>query len=271
MGRLARTLGITNTMFVLEIVTPGTWLQNEDSDAGYQLDSLLRNLKSQFFEANTALNLFRVERGRPTQGTPDLDVVYERRRQIEQDLGADRWPMPSIEERDEIRFQAEVISKREYWSTGKLPCALEFPAIFIYARAFLYALDAFDKFVGAICAESGAPPSIHSLKDRIGTEFPDLRGVRNSAHHLEDRARGLGTGGKPLDLKPVNNGLVSGANVKVLAMNCLIGNKYGATMADGHYGEIEVTVESLQKLQRILQDVLNGFHWSGSKQHEPSL
>ena len=90
-------------------------------------------------------------------------------------------------------------------------------------------------------------------------------------HHLEDRARGLGTGGKLLDLKPVNNALASGNNVKLLAMNCLIGNKYGATMADGHYGEIDVSPESLQRLQKILQATLEAFRWSGSKQHEPRL
>ena len=266
------TLGVTNTMFVFEIVTPGTWLQLADNEAAHRVENLLRNLKSQFFEANTALNLFHTERSRSNSPfRPDHDAVYERRREIERELGADRWPMPSFEERGEISFQAEVMAKREYWATGKLPRALESSVIFLYARAFLYALDAFDKFVGALCAEPGIPTAILSLKDKIGTEFPDLRGVRNSAHHLEDRARGLGTGGKPIDLKPVNNVLASGDNVRLLAMNCLLGNKYGATMADGHYGEIDVSPESLQKLQTILQAILEAFNWSGSKQHEPSL
>lgn len=269
---MCNTLGVTITMFVFEIVTPGTWLQLAESEASHRVDSLLRNLKSQFFEANTALNLFHAERARSSSQTrPDHDAVYERRRQIERELGADGWPMPSFEERGEITFQAEVMAKREYWATGKLPRSLEFPVIFIYARAFLYSLDAFDKFVGALCTEPDIPTIIRSIKDQIGGEFPDLRGVRNSAHHLEDRARGIGTGGKTIDLKPVNNALVSGENVKLLAMNCLLGNKYGATMADGHYGEIDVSPESLQKLQIILQAILESFEWSGPKQHEPNL
>lgn len=259
-------------MFVFEIFTPGTWLQLAEREATYRVDDLLRNLKSQFFEANSALNLFHAERIRSTpQPRPDHGAVYERRRQIEHELGADRWPMPSFEERNEISFQAEVTAKRAYWATGKMPRALESPIIFIYARAFLYALDNFDKFVGVLCTEPDIPKVISGLKDNIGVEFPDLRGVRNSAHHLEDRVRGLSTGGKVIDLKPMNNSLVSGQNIKVLAMNCLQGNKYGATMADGHYGEIEVSPESMQKLQKILQAILEAFEWSGSKQHEPSL
>ena len=45
-------------MFVFEIVTPGTWLDHENSDWSWKIQNQLRSLESQFFEANAALNLF---------------------------------------------------------------------------------------------------------------------------------------------------------------------------------------------------------------------
>jgi hypothetical protein len=41
-------------------------------------------------------------------------------------------------------------------------------------------------------------------------------------------------------------------------------------MADGHYGEVDVSPESMNHLQTILKEVLNSFKWKGSPQHKPS-
>ncbi|EDM47660.1 hypothetical protein MDG893_19834 [Marinobacter algicola DG893] len=45
-------------MYVFEIITPGTWLASEDRDWSWKIGNLLQSLKSQYFEANLALNLF---------------------------------------------------------------------------------------------------------------------------------------------------------------------------------------------------------------------
>lgn len=45
-------------MFAFEIVTPGTWLDYGDWSWSRKIQNQLDSLKSQFFEANTALNLF---------------------------------------------------------------------------------------------------------------------------------------------------------------------------------------------------------------------
>jgi len=42
----------------------------------------------------------------------------------------------------------------------------------------------------------------------------------------------------------------------VLALNNLNGSRYGSTMNDGHYGEVDVSPESMEKLRCILGDVL---------------
>ena len=80
------------------------------------------------------------------------------------------------------------------------------------------------------------------LSEEFSLLFPDVRGVRNTAQHLEDRSRGLGAGRspRPLVLQPVENFLVN-APGGALVLDALIGNRFGCTMADGHYGEVEIS------------------------------
>lgn len=169
----------------------------------------------------------------------------------------------------ETHSEAEVIHNREKWSQGRVPRELHHNVVFIYTRAFLYAMDAFDKFLTVLSKTAGVPPEIAHLSNKMNKHFPDLRGVRNSAQHQEDRARGLGVRGAKIDLKPINNTLVK-APGGALMLNCLNGSKYGSTMADGHYGEVDVSSESMERLQSVLIEVLNCFKWSGPKRHLPS-
>ena len=42
-------------------------------------------------------------------------------------------------------------------------------------------------------------------------------------------------------------------------------------MSDGHYGEVEVSPQSLQTLWGLLHKALNSFQWKGPVQHGPSV
>lgn len=258
-------------MWVFEVIVPGTWLDYEDRNWSWQVEGLLRHLQSQFFEANTALNLFlEVQGTRPRIADREQrQRDYQRQYEIQQDVERERGGMGAFDEWDEVRLEAEIRFKREQWSSGRVPRELEHIVPFLHARAFLYALDAFDKFMGVIAEVDGVPTTVPSLHEEMGLAFPHLRGVRNSAQHLEDRARGLGVGGKPLDLKPVENSMVNASAGGVLMLNCLNGSNYGSTMTDGHYGEVAVSPDSMVKLQKILQSLLSSFKWKGPRQHVP--
>jgi hypothetical protein len=261
-------------VYIFEVTTPGTWLDYPDRDWAWKIDGLLRNLQAQFYEANTALNLFEHARAQQSsrftreQWQADSDRRSQIRAQVEAELGFDFSPQSW----DRISFEAEVRFKREKWGSGHTPRELERNVVSIFARAFVYALDGFDKFLAVLAVEAGAPPKLGELSTRIEVLFPDLRGVRNTTQHLEDRSRGLGAGKnpKPMTLQPVENRLISAPGGGVLVINALNGNSFGCTMSDGHYGEVEISPQALQLLSALLHEVLQCFQWKGPVQHAPS-
>lgn len=87
---------------------------------------------------------------------------------------------------------------------------------------------------------------------------------------MEDRSRGLGRNQKqPLKLKPIKNNMIYSEG-GALVLNSLNGNNYGNTMADGHYGEVEVSIESLIFIRDCIQEIINSLKWKGPKGHYPS-
>lgn len=261
-------------MYVFEIITPGTRLDHDDRDWAWQVEGQLRSLQSQFFEANAALNLFASAQSiRPSFANREMrERDSQRRSEIQRAVEQERGNCMSHENWEEVHFESEVRFKREKWANGGIPREFEHNLPFLYARAFLYALDAFDKFLGVLAKDPKVPPEVASLHARIAEDFPNLRGVRNTAQHLEDRARGLGAGKNPqlLDLQPITNNFINAPGGGVLVLNSLNGSKYGSTMSDGHYGEIDVSPESMQRLQAVLQELQMLFRWRGPKQHAPS-
>jgi hypothetical protein len=258
-------------MLVFEVICPGTRLDYEDKDWAWNVQNLLGSLESQFFQANLALNFFlNVVSTRSSFADAEIwKQASERRAEIQRALEQERG-CATRQIWDEVYFEADVCFKREKWSNGRPPREFEHQLPFIYARAFLYALDAFEKFLRVLAKEPKIPEQVAQFHKQMLEEFPDLREVRNSIQHLEDRSRGLGNGRKPLDLKPVVNSFINAPAGGVLALSNLNGSRYGSTMADGHYGEVDVSQDSLAQLQKILEGVLHSFNWCGPKRHAPS-
>jgi hypothetical protein len=265
-------MSLQTNMVVFEIVTPGTWLDYADEEWSRNIKKQLDSLKSQFFEANTVLNLFlnaqSIHLSIPDENKWRRDS--QRRSEIQRFIELEHGSTNSHDNWEEIRFETEVRFKREKWSNGEVPREFEHNLSFIYARAFLYALDAFEKFLGVLVKEANVPQKVEELYTQIAQEFPDLRGVRNTAQHLEDRARGLDAAKKPINLKPIINNLINAPDGGILALNNLNGSKYGSTMSNGQYGEVDVSIESMRRLKVILEGVLHSFKWRGSKQHAPN-
>jgi len=260
-------------MCIYEILQPGTWLEPDDQGDQWELGKIISNLVDQFYDANLALNLFidSYKRGHNPPSEEQFQTDSNRRSEIRRQVELKYNNPHDHAVWDEINLQTEVTFKREQWQSGKLPRKFEHNQSFIYARAFLYALDSFDKFLDVLKKQSNVPSELEEIHIKFGKEFPDLRGVRNSAQHMEDRSRGLGAGRnpKPLELKPIDNRFIKSEGGAIV-LNGLNGTKYGNTMADGHYGEVDVSPQSMEALCVILQDILEAFKWTGSKKHFPN-
>ena len=260
-------------MYIFEIIKPGTWLEHHDRESSWEIEGILRSIEGQFYEANLALNMFlhSIQRDRPSHSSEEWEADAKRRSEIRQSIEA-KYDSHDHSKWDEMNLEVEILFKREKWQAGKMPREFEHNQSFMHARSFLYALDSFDKFIKVLKNQPNVPKILSDLHNEIGQAFPNLRGVRNTSQHMEDRSRGLGAGRnpKPLELKPIDNQLVRSEN-GALMLNCLNGTKYGNTMADGHYGEVDVSPESMEALHSIFQKVLDAFTWKGPKSHLPNI
>jgi len=257
-----------NTSQIYEIMKPGTWIAGEDRDAANAISRHLHLLESMFYEANLCLVLFERARMRDNERSTDEEWEAEssRRAAVQERLVAQQG-MDVLASPD-ASLLVDMIAKRSLWAEGSLPRTLLHMEVFIYARAFLGALDMFDKLLTTLVGMEGVPDTVAELSGRMGIEFPTLRGIRNSVQHLEDRARGLDQRGKSIQLQPVATGGIHAPGGALILGN-LNGITYGATLADGSFGEIDVSAESMSKLQTLFQNLLSVFSWFGPRSHLP--
>ena len=264
-------------MYIFELTYPGTWLEHQDQEIAWAIQGMLGSLEDQLTEAAVALNLFEQACARPPR--PPLDEEAwrkdgERRRELEEGYlqkarsGELKWP--TWQEREEARQVADVALKREKWETGTWPREYEHKLSFIYAKAFLHSVDAISKLLDVLSKEPSITADVAKYHQRFKDSFPNLKGVRNSEQHREDRGRGLDRKGNPLNLKPIDNSMISAPGGGILALGNLNGNRYGNTMEDGSYGEVEVSPASLRQAQVCIQGIIDEFAWNGPKRHYPS-
>lgn len=259
-------------MLVFELEYPGTWLDFAPEEKGREIRNLLSNIESHFTEASLALNWFlsSISRPRPFPSQADWENESNRKREITESLVGPMTGMRDFTQYDEARHQADILFKREQWSKGTLPRNFQHSEAFVFAKAFLYSIDGIDRTLDVIAAIAGVPDMVKKCQVRFDAAFPHLRDVRNTAHHLEDRTRSLDKRRKPIQLQSITNSFINAPGGGVLVLNALNGTKFGSTMADGHYGEVDVHPSSMQAIQGVVQELLKAFSWHGPKSHYPS-
>lgn len=171
----------------------------------------------------------------------------------------------------EKRIAGDRLLTKWRWERGELPQSVEHRRPLMYARAFLFALDNIVKGLRALAQSSVPSVASQALAD-LTAALPDLTHVRNTAHHHEDRARGLGRSGTPLDLKPIDAGGIK-ADGGAIVLDNLSGSRYGCTVADGRFAEVDVTADSLTAARDAIQRVLDSIEWTdgGDPHRSPSV
>lgn len=120
----------------------------------------------------------------------------------------------------------------------------------LYARCFVYALDAVGQLIRVLLRYDQLPLSARTHCERYLSEFGALRDLRNSLQHIEDRLRGLGPHRAPLP-KPL------------VVLGAFRNNHFGGTTADGTYVEVEMSSSPLLHARAIVEDLLWSFAWLG--------
>jgi hypothetical protein len=264
-------------MFPFELTYPGDWLDCPGVPDGdvHEAGIVFHVLESHLADAALALRLFEQERAtiRMAGAGPEPADLYRRRRELEAERERDLAPDLSPEDRWQayecIRFDVEVSSKRERWAAGEIPEAHLRRAVFMYAQAFLFALDGIGKALRALGSAAWVPAPVAIARDDFYRSLPTLTGVRDTSHHLEDRARRRDRRGRQIALKPVATNMIS-APGGALILDNLNGNRYGSTMEDGSFGEVEVSVQSLELARTAIQACIDAFNWKPPRHHVPS-
>jgi hypothetical protein len=254
-------------MYIVELSYPGMSLDYPDAEAGRVIERLLSSAEAPLAEAALALTWFEAEQRKPFGTEPEAEstTVAPFQAALVAELGPGPYDPSQVLA---LHSRLELEARRERWKRGILPESYQQHVVFMHAKSFLLALDRIERIFGVLTEIPNIPEDVRRAKQAFDTALPTLRGVRNSVAHHEDRSRGLQKGGKPLDLKPVENQLIR-APGGFLILDSLIGSNFGATMADGEYGEVAVTSATLAAAGRLVQTAIQAFQWKGRPRHWP--
>lgn len=265
-------------MIIVEWSKPGMTIDDLKIEDSRRIGNQVRMLEGCIQEANAALNMFEksMERSRPEfdDKLAEFEMRLKISRETEEELYADGiFPTDTkssdyYQEYDRRRAHVEDVVRHKMWASGYLPSSLISIEPFIIAKAFIHTLDIFGKFLRDIAQDSAAPKGISEIEKTFYKALPDLKEVRNSIQHAEDRSKGMARQ-KKIDLKKVDTGKMA-IEGKVFVSAGLMDNKFGVTMADGHYGAIEISAETVHVMLNALLGVYSEFKWSGWKQRFPN-
>lgn len=271
---------------IFGLVTKGQRIQvkgdaTADFQQAQQTDELITAMINAYWDAHLSLSLFsqthtetwaRVRFENSQKFMRERHERDLRKYEIERELSTGR---ESLEEESKIKERAELLHRQERWAAGEMPFDFQVRMPSLYAHSFLTAVDMIGKLLLALKQEPGASPDIEAAEERFACEFKNVRLIRNSALHLEDRIRNIGARKKnpsPLVAKPVQGyGIHNPNNIgDVRILGALYGNQLVYLLDNGETAHIEVSEKTLAGLQPILQLALDAFNWQGPPKHHPA-
>lgn len=256
---------------IAELIYPGFRLSSEDKKWAFEIAKLISQLKSELEVAAVSLHLFINEQENIAQRSSRMGEVDD----IDTERAMKRYQELIDRIKDESRAdivlaeieKSKINEKREEWASGALPKTYEDKLIFVYAKSFILSVDMIGKLLKTLRTEPGVTEAVGIQEQEFYKQFPDLKNVRDSEMHQEERVKGK-TRGKEIDIKPINTRMIK-SDGKILVSSSLDGNLFSATMADGHLGQVEVSAESLFIARDCIQNVINAFQWEGYPYHHP--
>lgn len=255
-------------MKVFPLRYPGQWPANMEGEQSARVKAGFVDLEFQLASAAVGLELFKLA------VTSNLDRIQDRqgetrwinrRRELEEALRLsdhqDR-PCPLSNREDELRAVASIRVLEERAASGDWPLSYESQLPIIHAHTVLFALDGVRRML-SIMADQGVSPGIGTALKDFDARLPQLTQVRDSAHHREDRSRGMKKGNKPLNLKPVVTGGIHAPHGGALVIAGLANESLQYTGADGETYLLPITDQTVKDAADAIQAAINSLPWSG--------
>lgn len=203
--------------------------------------------------------------------TPSVQRFREAELAAEQGVvwGQDDW----WERSNAIRELAQREILRQQWQESGGPEDYKRRVIFIHARSFVTTLAVQQRVLLSLC-DYDLDPSITVRLEQACKAFasalPGLKGVRDSAAHVEDRVRGKAFG-RQIATKPVTNTMIHAPNGGIMVIEALNNQHFGGTIADGTYAEVEVADATTEVARVAVQAVYDALPWRpGHRIRDPS-
>jgi hypothetical protein len=255
-------------MKVYELRYPGTWLDHDNDIAWEQVHGLLMVLENHLAEAAVGVALFQ-EHFPELIDYPMTAKGLVNTRRVLNDAMECRLPQghwPAFQETTEMMQLADLMTRRLEWAKGSLPRSYAQALVTICAHAVVHALDGIEKSLCQLarvpCLSDTARDGLAAAHQAFTAALPDVRLVRDSAHHLEDRARGMARNDRELDYQPIAHEAINApAGHHVLMMSALSGSSVGYTASDGHYREVEISPASVGSAQAAIQQAIDALPW----------
>lgn len=221
-----------NVMYIPKLWYPGHIIDHPDNEWGSKIKRQLTSLEHPLAAAALALEWFE-----KAQASFESDILSH------QSPSETVNPIPSI--------PAQV--------ADDLPMSYKRQIVFVHAHTFVYSLDRIDRILQVLQTLLNGSYDISDIYKYFQNAIPDLRGVRNSSAHSEDRMRGLGPDKKPIVSTPLG----------FIMLENLHGSKFMSTMANGNLGKVDVTLDTLKASETAIQAVIDLLKWKGMPCHWP--
>ena len=88
------------------------------------------------------------------------------------------------------------------------------------------------------------------------------------AAHVDERIVGKAHG-RQIKTRAIDNPVVRAPSGDIMFVENLFGNRFTGTINTGELTEIEVSADSLVRVQQCIQDLLNSLPWTGPARHYP--
>ncbi|MCW6031621.1 hypothetical protein [Pantoea sp. JK] len=257
-----------------ELIKPGTWVKIENKETQREVETLLNNIITNFYDANISLIEFEEYNQRSheskSKGISPMKEYFRKLDALQHKLTQENPELNSYENHGTLKLKSTTILNREAWQTGILPSNFLTAKTRIFARSFIYALDGVENALNKLSKPPLEADGVTQIYDKFKEKFKTNKDIRDSAHHQEDRARFIGKYNRKFKAQSLPNGLSKGDG-QIFTAGLLIGTNFTYTTHTGENLGTEISEATMDELQSLVQMLLEAYDWIGPPVYHPEL